>query len=84
MRVKPVLLLLVASLGGGPAFAANDFCEGYKEGYKSGYAQTAGAPPTPMIQVCPVKPPRKPEDRRSDYDIGYARGEKDGMRDGSH
>ncbi len=84
MRVKPLLLLLV-SLASSVAFASkSEFCDGYMEGYKAGYAQVTGAPPTPMNPVCPAKPPRTEQDRRSDYDIGYDRGLKAGIRDGSH
>ena len=83
MRNKLLLLLLV-SLGTSVA-VANEYCDGYKEGYKAGYAQTSGTPPTgPMNPVCPPRKPRAGDDRRSDFDIGYERGEKDGMRDGSH
>lgn len=84
MRIKPLLFLLV-SLGASAAFADhNEFCDGYKKGYEDGYTQTRGAPPTPMNPVCPARPPRTQEDRRSDYDIGYDRGLKAGIRDGSH
>jgi len=82
MRYKRMLMILSLFVAG--AAFASDFCEGYKDGYKAGYAQTAGAPPTPMNPVCPARPPRTSEDRRSDYDIGYDRGLKAGIRDGSH
>jgi len=83
MRYQRTVLVLVSVLLAGAAFA-NEYCDGYKDGYAAGYSQVTGAPPTPMSPLCPTKKPRSPEEKRSDYQIGYDRGLKDGVRDGSH
>ena len=83
MRLKKSLLLLAALAATSVAFAADDYCEGYKVGYKEGYAQVAGAEPTPMSPLCPLKPVRPEGEKRSEFDRGYQKGIKDGIRDGS-
>ena len=84
MRLRKSLLTIVALAATSVAFAADDYCEGYKVGYKEGYAQVTGAAPTPMSPLCPMKPVRTDDEKRSEYDRGYQRGLKDGIRDGSH
>lgn len=84
MRLKKSLLIFVALAAASSAFAADDYCEGYKVGYREGYAQVAGAAPTPMSPLCPLKPVRSESERRSEYDRGYQKGLRDGIRDGSH
>ena len=83
MQLKKSLLMLIAVAASSVAFAADDYCEGYKVGYKEGYAQVAGAAPTPMSPLCPTKQIRPEGERRSEFDRGYDKGLKDGIRDGS-
>jgi len=84
MRFRKSLLTLVALAATSVAFAADDYCEGYKVGYKEGYVQVRGAEPTPMSPLCPAKKVRPEGERRSEFDRGYDKGLKDGIRDGSH
>jgi hypothetical protein len=83
MHFRKSLLTLVALGVAGVAFAADDYCEGYKVGYKEGYAQVAGAEPSAMSPLCPLKPVRNEGEKRSEFDRGYQKGIKDGIRDGS-
>jgi hypothetical protein len=82
MRLTKSIWLLIALTAAAPAIA-NEYCDGYKQGYKEGYAQTAGAEPTPMSPLCPMKPKGNYDARKSDYELGYQKGLKDGIRDGS-
>jgi len=84
MRLKKSLLVFVALATTGVAFAADDYCEGYKVGYKEGYAQVAGAEPSAMSPLCPLKPVRPASEKRTEFERGYNKGLKDGIRDGSH
>jgi hypothetical protein len=84
MRLKKSLLTLVALAATSVAFAANDYCEGYKVGYRAGYTQVTGTEPNSMQPMCPMKKIRSDDERRSEYERGYDRGLKDGIRDGSH
>ena len=83
MNIKRAMLLSLLALSAVAAAASGEYCDGYKEGYRDGYAQVTGAPPTPMSPLCPMKPPRRDGEKRSDHDLGYDRGLKDGIRDGS-
>ena len=82
MRLVKSMCLVIALAIAGPA-VANEYCDGYKQGYREGYEQTAGAPPTPMSPLCPMKPKGNYDQRKSDYELGYQKGLKDGIRDGS-
>jgi len=83
MRLKKTLLAMLA-LAAGAAMSGEiqgDFCDGYKDGYRQGYTQVAGAGPPPLTPLCPGKPEKKDQDNRSEYDRGFQRGLKDGLRD---
>ncbi|HKU91116.1 MAG TPA: hypothetical protein VJP84_15085 [Steroidobacteraceae bacterium] len=84
MRLRKSLLLFVALAATSVAFAADEYCEGYKVGYREGYAQVTGAEPQTLSPLCPLKRVRADGERRSEYQRGYDKGLKDGIRDGSH
>jgi len=77
------MIVALAASGMATAEIQGDYCDGYKDGYRQGYAQVAGAGPTPMSPLCPQKPVRPEGEKRSEYDRGFQKGMKDGIRDGS-
>jgi hypothetical protein len=83
MRLKKSWLMLAALAATSMAFAADEYCEGYKVGYKEGYAQVAGAEPSAQSPLCPLKPVRPQSEKRTEFERGYNKGLKDGIRDGS-
>jgi len=83
MRFRKSLLMFVALAATSVAFAANDYCEGYRVGYKEGYAQVTGAEPARLSPICPLKPVRPEGEKRSEFERGYDKGLKDGIRDGA-
>ena len=85
MRLKKSLLMFTALLLGATATAEiqGDYCDGYKDGYRQGYTQVAGAGPTPLSPLCPMKTVRAEGEKRSEYERGFQKGMKDGIRDGS-
>jgi hypothetical protein len=84
MRLRKSLLVFAALAATSVAFAADEYCEGYKVGYREGYAQVTGAEPQALSPLCPAKRVRSEGERRSEYQRGYDKGLKDGIRDGSH
>jgi hypothetical protein len=85
MRLKKSLLMVIALAASGMATAEvqGDYCDGYKDGYRQGYTQVAGAGPTPLSPLCPMKSVRPEGEKRSEYERGFQKGLKDGIRDGS-
>jgi hypothetical protein len=83
MRLKKTLLATLALMAGATVAAGiqGNFCDGYKDGYRQGYTQVAGAGPPPLTPMCPGKIEKKDDDNRSEYDRGFQRGLKDGLRD---
>lgn len=85
MRLK--IWLAAIALLASPVIRAEvqgNFCDGYKDGYRQGYTQVAGAGPPPLSPMCPGKPKKNDkDDGRSEYDQGFQRGLKDGLRDAS-
>ena len=88
MKLKQLILLGVLALSGSamPVLGTsvdNWYCDGYKAGYTAGFEQTSGQTPTRLSPLCPLKPFDVPEDQKSQFDAGYDRGLRDGIRAGS-